>query len=272
MMLVKQLSWGLAAGAIAVLVIVATRPTQLIGTKGGSTLELFDLERYALHPLQEKATTKPALAERCLKQIIPVFAVHNARPIEAIAALRGVSGCQIIIHWTDLGVDPAVGEYKFDLALHDVPLADVLDAIIQPLTREDSLFGNKSKYRCWADGETIEVGAVGRAPSVLSTRVYDIRDLIVEGVRFSKGVAASTEPYIGEPWHEDRNEGNDLVTAEKHTVERLATVIESEVERRDQSEQLQYIHYWAGRLIVCAEAEEHRRIEQVFNDLRKTGK
>lgn len=194
---------------------------------------------------------------------IPQLKLERVTLEQAMAKLSAAAGVNIVVgvrSLETLGIDRA---QKLSLDLKDVSLRAAMHLILNEAAAGAGGLG-------WSVVENvIFVGASDlREPEGLVTRVYNVRDLVVEALRFSKGLEPiSTRPTPAEAEAVETIGGG----TEPEVAESLRAAIFANVDPSnwaDNGGAYGTVSYFAGLLVIHHRPEVHARIEALLGSLR----
>ena len=248
--MIKQLSTGLIAGAVAVLALVLSRPVSLrdlpLPPPASPTARSL-IASHAIDTTQEHAaaeSTRAAVRAK-LDKVVPLIEFEDATLPEVVQRFAEWTGANFIL---DPGLDSSP-QSRVTIRLTEMRAGDALHLALATARP------NKVGYRIWSGA--VLIGDV-HYPTLadIDTRLYDVRDLLDEAGR--QNPAHLTVPQGGAP---------------RDPVEDLMRLIQENVDPagwRDAGGDIGVMSFWAGRLAVSQTAENHQRIERFLGKLRES--
>jgi hypothetical protein len=250
--MLKQLSTGLVAGAVAVLALVLSRPVslrQLPAPPPPSPAATSLIAAHVIDTTQEHAadvSTRAAVRAK-LDKLLPAAEFEAATLDEVARRFGDWTGANVI-------VDPNLPEPStVTVRLKEMRAGDALRVVL-------AVARPQRAYRIWSGSVVIGEGF----PQMLEaeTRLYDIRDLLDEAKRQdpayptqNSALARSVPSGVPAP-----------ISPTDHTAD-LMTVIRESVDPsswRDAGGSVGSMSPWAGRLLISQTVENHQKIEQLL--------
>ena len=140
--------------------------------------------------LPVRPASRPVLVADPLAKIIKVVDYRNRPLKEVIEDIRKETGANIVVSWREVEAMGVEASAPINLQLHDLPARRVLELALFHF-RPDVRLGIQED-----DDGVIAVRPTESLPNIL--RVYNVRDILVNSIRFQRSFAAvQPEPKKG---------------------------------------------------------------------------
>ena len=203
----------------------------------------------------------PAAVEAQLNRMVPDMDLQNTPLSDAIDRLRDSTGLNIFVNWRGLGKVGISRVTSVSVHLRRVTLSKALGLILEAINKEDARLG------FGADDGTLVIDTRDNLDQGrLITRVYDIRDLIVELPDFTAPDFDSVTPPAGGV---TRPAADQRRMTRAQLIEAMITLIKETV-APDSWQKLGQIRELSGQLIVSQTPENHASMVHLLEQLRKT--
>jgi hypothetical protein len=185
---------------------------------------------------------------------------------QALDSLREMTHANLVVYWDDLALAGVQRDTPVNLQLWDTTLGRAIGILI-------SLAGGDGSVSYTVKDGIILVGSPDRfaMSEQTSTRIYDVRDLVDEVIRYSNlkrpaqpvtigAGGAGAQPYVG-------MSGDDA-------EQMLSDMIQEHVSKdswKDNGGSAGALRAFAGRLVITQTPDAHRRIKALLHILRAGG-
>lgn len=255
-------SVGLLAGSLAVLVLWLTGAPRYASDRTlPAVVRLDGWDHYADgEPAEDYAGIVDQLEKVERKMAAPLAGPLRLDKVtfdQAVAGLAEAAGVPILVKWQDFAADGEFRTRRITLWA-DAGQGSAADHL-------DGLLGTAHASSPVGPAWHVEGGAVvitsqqDEPPRLVVTRVYDVRDLMLEAARVSRQLAPAFAFSAAQipPGSEQ--------AAAKALVDLVNAVIELEPNRRRRG---QGTAYWGGRLVVVQSPAAHRKVAAELARLR----
>ena len=211
--------------------------------------------------------TQPAASPSDLTLTIPELRVDGITLEEAIDAIADISHANIIVRWTDLKEAGVERQTKIKLRLWDTSVGGALGALLSNAAPDAEL-----AYAVH-DG-IIVVSSAERInhPSFvsISTRVYDVRDLVDAEVASSKTEPLPATQSTRVSWKMPPSSPLTRDEAVSNLIRTIEEIVDAD-SWKDNGGNLGTARWFAGCLIINQTTAAHRQIEALLRTLRSGG-
>ena len=257
--LLKSLSFGLLAGTAAVVALWLAGPPRYTSDRvlpAGVRLDGWDDYAAGLR-LNEQTRRVDDAMDQPLARPLRLAGV----PLdEAIVAFSKAVGVDVAVQWNSFDDTANVLRTPITLAVDagGASAADVLDGLVATRGRHDIAF-----TWCVQDGRVIVRAEDQSNDPALVTRVYDVRDLMLESARLSRQFHPTTLPA-------EARYGNPPPPGSEQEASEALTELIGELADYNYKDYGRRFTYWGGRLIAVQTPEAQRKIARELARLRAT--
>ncbi|MFI5377883.1 MAG: hypothetical protein ACHRHE_01135 [Tepidisphaerales bacterium] len=140
--------------------------------------------------LPVRPASRPAVVANSLSKIMKAVDYRNRPLKEVIEDIRKETGANILVEWKELEASGVEASAPVNVQAHDLPARRVLDVVLSEASPNLGLWTS-------IDGDgVVTITTLERLPYVL--RVYNVRDILVDSIRFQRSLAAvQPEPKKG---------------------------------------------------------------------------
>ena len=266
--MIKHVLIGIFAAVVAIVVVAVAQPKdEATLSPGPRVVKIDDLESFLPKPGQSRRTpaTRPADP---LAKTVPEVTFKAAPLSEVIDFLRDLTGANFLVDWRAFEAAGIESKTPVTIQLRDVPAATVLSSALQ------SAGGGTVVLSYRLQNNIVHVSTTESIALETEIRLYNVRDLLVEAMRFHRSFHHAATSAV--PTTRPESQGVYAQAPGAWTEEELSATLQSLIRGtvdpdtwQDNGGRTGACHYWAGKLLIVQTPENHDQIERFLNMLRE---
>lgn len=266
--MIRHVLIGIFAAVVAIVVVAVAQPKEETSLSlGPRVVKIDDIETFLPKPGQPRRTpaTRPADP---LAKIVPEANFQQAPLSAVIDYLRDLTGANFLVDWRALEAAGIESRTPVTAQLRDVPAATVLSFALQSAGGGNVVLSYRHQ-----DG-IVHVSTAESITLETEIRLYNVRDLLVEAMRFHRSFDHAARAGSAEPPRTASNPTGGsagISWQEGELAEQLRQLIRTVDPDTwiDNGGRTGACHYWAGKLLIVQTPENHDQIERFLNMLRE---